>query len=213
MSSARDQALSPFAAILGVLTDACPFVRAACVFDSEGETVDYAGKGDPDDLRIAAATWQLALVALQRVEGLRRILVRTPRVGVVLVTLPDGYGLLVITRPIAVTALSPRLLSAVVGEVLDEACLRFHDDTLSDVRPKAWSRVEVACNDDGRPVQARSIATTRAPGAWYPLEVLGTIVGMPRRERGYRVRLAGSAEKTIVCERGRMWFVDGALDE
>ena len=213
MRSSCEQELSPFAAILGVLTDTCPFVRAACVFDSEGETVDYIGEGDPDELRITAATWQLALVGLQGVDGLRRIHVRTPREGVVLVALPDGYGLLVTTRPMAATALSARLLSAVVGEVLDEAGLRFHDDTLSDVRPKAWSRLEVACGDDGRPVRARSIGTTRAPGAWHPLEVLGTIVGMPRRERGYRVRLDGSVEKTIVCERARTWFVDGVLDD
>ena len=55
--TARDQAETAFTAILASLVERVPGAHAAALVDAEGETVDYAGDGEPFFLRVAAAAW------------------------------------------------------------------------------------------------------------------------------------------------------------
>jgi len=42
----------------------------------------------------------------------------------------------------------------------------------------------------------------------FALEVLGAVVGLRRRERGFRVRLESGKELTLVREIGGQWYAD-----
>ena len=56
----RDQEASPFSAILWRLCEGCS-AHAAALVDKEGETVDYAGRISPYEIRVAAAELRLVL--------------------------------------------------------------------------------------------------------------------------------------------------------
>jgi hypothetical protein len=207
----RDQAETPFATILSALCETAPYVKGAALVDSEGETVDYAGSFDPTELRIVAATWQLPIAQLSTQLALRSLRVRTSRSGYVLVAMPDGYALVVVLRALGVFALSSRLVSAVEAELLDEAGLAADDRGLDDTRPHAWGRAQVELDAVGRPCRVKPVNRGVPAGSWQSVHVLGIVVGLDHRSRGYRIRLQGGAEKTLVCESQRHWYIDGKL--
>jgi hypothetical protein len=49
-------------------------------------------------------------------------------------------------------------------------------------------------------------------GVTYECTVLGTIANLPRRERGFRVRLPSQAELNLVREPGGHWYADVPLE-
>ena len=57
----RDQATSPFTRVLERLVAVTPGAQGAALVDFEGETVDYAGRLDPFELKITAAHWLIVL--------------------------------------------------------------------------------------------------------------------------------------------------------
>jgi len=199
----RDQAPSSFAPTLGRLCSSAGVVGAALV-DSDGEAVDYAGRVAPFDIRVAAAEWRIILTRLERCRHspwreTRQIMVRGVNKSFGAVLLPEGYALVVQLLP-RCFRVSPRALSEAVREICENAGLGaplLHTSA-------QWTRVQVNESEERRP---RSVWVNRK---WVPVEVLGRWVGpelMPN-ELGYRVRLLGGEEITLVREPLAQWFAD-----
>lgn len=214
---ARDQGTSEFTSILERVVADTPSARAAALFDYEGETVDYAGRLDPFDVKVAAATFQVLLAELRdlsRMPKPRQIRIQSRRVAWVVRVLDDNYSLLIVTHPRASHAVSERVLRDAEARLAEEAGLAI------SARPKWW-RVEVQLDKAARsspmlirPSPSLSLSGAGAEAAWYGLDVLGCLVGLPPREKGFRVRLDSGIELNLIAERARqrhIWFVDEPL--
>lgn len=200
-SPPRDQDASTFTKILERLLEVIGGLRGAVLVDSDGETVDYAGILDPFDLKIAAAHWQIVIAEFEALENFgepRQITVRARNRGYIVRRLPEGYGLVLVLHARAAFAASERAIDEIEATLCAEAGWE---------RPAGsakWFRVEVETlePDHTRPYRMR------AAGTWQAIEVLGTMVGLRAREKGFRVRLAGGAEMSLVRESRRLWFAD-----
>jgi hypothetical protein len=199
----RDQAPSSFAPTLGRLCSSAGVVGAALV-DSDGEAVDYAGRVAPFDIRVAAAEWRIILARLSRCTNspwrdTRQLMVRGVNKSFGAVLLPEGYALVVQLLP-RCFRVSPRALSEAVREICENAGL---GDPFLQTSAQ-WTRVQVNESEERRP---RSVWVNRK---WLPVEVLGRWVGpeLLPNELGYRVRLLGGEEITLVREPLAQWFAD-----
>jgi len=202
----RDQDASTFTEILERLVTSVPGARGAALVDAEGETVDYFGYMDPFDLKIVAAHWQIVLGDLRETENFaapKQITVRARGSGYLMRQLPDGYALILILHPHTAFAVSERTLEEMEALLFVEAGWTWPQGA------HRWYRVDVETQepDHRRPMRLR------AAGRWHPIEVMGAIVGLQRREKGFRVRLPSGAEMLLVREcRGR-WFADEHVEE
>ena len=68
----RDTDPTPFTPILDALLGRLPGAVAAALVDREGETVDYSGRGDPFDMKVAAAHGRLLLNGIDELGVLGR---------------------------------------------------------------------------------------------------------------------------------------------
>lgn len=195
----RDQAPSSFTTILERLILATPSARGAALVDFEGETVDYAGSLDPFELKVAAATWQIAVseVCATSFSGFTQIVVRAARSSFVLRRVNDHYALVLVLHARAAFAVSDRALAEAETALANEA-------GWSRRNRASWFSVSVQseAGADHRP------AFMLVDDTWQPVEVMGALVGLVDRERGYRVRLASGAEMMLIRERNGMWFCD-----
>jgi hypothetical protein len=198
----RDQSASVFATILGHLVARVPGARGAALVDLEGETVDYSGSMMPFDMRIAAAHWRIVfadLAALPALGSPQWLAVRAASWTYLVYALTDGYALVLVLARRAGLFGWERAVSCSVGALGREAGW--------DVLPqRTWHDVEVRCDARGRP------SAILGEGAARPVEVLGTVVGLRKRERGWRVRLQSGVEATLVREAGSVWYADEPLD-
>ena len=191
---------TPFMAILEEQALArIPGAYAAALVDLEGETVDYAGLANPFDVKIAAAHVRICLsqIAAYGVLGEPRwIVIRGARKSIVGRTLPDGYALVVILRRRAGFTASARAFAACARALAAEAGWRLveHGPT--------WHPVDVDIDRRGRPKRVGE----------RPVEVLGAVVGLPTRERGFRVRTADGTELTLVRESRNCWYADEPIE-
>lgn len=199
----RDQDATIFSQILRRLLRNAPSARGAVLVDFEGETVDYAGEIDPFELRVAAAHWQIVLAQLQPpgIFGARQIVVRTNKRGYIVRRIHGTYALVLVLHRRAAFAVSQRalceadaLLCAEAGWPLPNVAYWFGLEVESDPR------------DRTRPVRMR------VGGNWYDLDVIGCVVGLSPRERGYRVRLSCGVEVTVIRESGGRWFTDEHIE-
>jgi hypothetical protein len=206
-SPARDQDVTPFTPILQRLVDATPGGQAAALVDYEGETVDYVGDVDTFELKVSAAHWQLVFSEMSETSFFnqtRQIVVRARGRGYVLRRLPSNYVLLLIVYPHAAFSASQRTLEEAEARLRAEA---------GWPRPAysspPWFRVDVETppHDRCRPIRLR------AANGWQPVEVMGCMVGLKPREKGFRVRLPSGAEMLLVRERPGRWFADEHFDE
>jgi hypothetical protein len=200
----RDQAPSSFTSILENLICAVPGAQAAALVDFEGETIDYAGTLEPFDVKVAAAHWQLVLadVACTPLGAPRQLTVRALRKSYIVRQLQPGYAVVMVLHPRAAFAASDRALQEADARLCAEAGWS---------APRSATRwycvdVETEASDRGRP------ARMRGAGGWHPVEVMGAIVGLRPREKGFRVRLPSGAEMLLVRERMGRWFADEHLD-
>ena len=204
----RDQGASDFTSILERVVAETRSARAAALFDYEGETVDYAGNLDPFQIRIIAAHFQILLAELRdlpKVPAPRQLCIRAKGSAFVIRVIDDAYSLVVITHARAPFAVSERVLRDAEVVLASEAGL-----SLVRSGPK-WRRVDVELDHDkrGAPVRVRPTPLGAAKAAdWVGVLVLGAVVGLAKRERGYRVRFDNGNEANLVCERARLWFVD-----
>lgn len=193
---ARDMDVTPFAAILAQLVGRLAGAFAAALVDGEGETVDYTGNVDPFDVKVAAAHARIVLSDVERYAVLGRprwIIVRGARRSFVTHALPEGYALVVLLRRRAGFTASQRAFSACARDLAREAGWSYEAP-----RP-AWYPVEVEIDARGRPVRV---------DATFDVEVIGSVVGLPSRERGFRVRTSAGSEVTLVREARNCWYAD-----
>lgn len=193
----RDQAESAFASILADLVERVPGARAAALVDVDGETVDYASRSEPFEVRLAAAHLRIVLRELQGMYGDTCALsVRASTRSYLAKALPQGYALVLVLTCGAATAASGRALPVCAQRLAAEAGWQ--------AAPLVWHPLEVRTDDRGRPL---SLAAGRPD---RPVEILGSIArGLSRFERGWRVRL-GPGEATIVREPSGHWYTDEA---
>jgi len=199
----RDMAMTPFSRILGDLLPRMPGAYAAALVDVEGETVDYAGNVDPFDIKVAAAHWRIILEQIGALHLGRPMwfTVRGTKRSIELRALPDGYALVVLIAKRAGVAGATRALSACEHALAAEAGWPLRATA-------AWSAVTVDCDESGRP------ARIMYGGLSEPVEVIGAIrsgLGLGRRERGFRIRLASGPEITLVREPGGFWYAEERL--
>lgn len=202
----RDQHESPFSAILERLCAATGALAAALV-DQEGETVDYAGRFAPYDIRVTAAELQIVLAAMFRspaasVLAVDQLFVRSKQRAYAVIALSDGYSLvLVLSR--SCFRVSRRAVAQAVRELESEAGLTYRG---SKRRAERWSHVTVrtAQNDRRRP------EAIEIEGEWCLLTILGRFRSrdLDRREVGYRARLPNGAEFALVREPPGRWFAE-----
>lgn len=201
----RDQDASPFSAILWRLCEACS-AHAAALVDKEGETVDYAGRISPYEIRVAAAELRLVLAFTRTADVpgfpiVNEIRIRTGQRSYAIVGLGDGYAI-VLELVRHSFSLSSRAVLQATRELESEAGIE------SVLRPGAsrWLRVRVRPS----PQDARRPEAIWLDGAWQPVTVLGRYRtgDLARRERGYLARLANGAELSLVREPLGVWFAD-----
>ena len=193
----RDQAPSSFAEILDRLVTSTPSARAAALVDFEGETVDYAGRLDPYELKVAAATWQIVLAEIgdTAIATPLQIMIRARRAGFVLRRVNQEYAIILVLHARAAFAVSERALAEAETALAREAGWKRTN------RP-AWFGVSVHTGAEHRPVELFFADN------WQPIDVIGAVVGLRDRERGYRVRLPSGVEMMLVRERNGLWFCD-----
>jgi hypothetical protein len=199
----RDQMPSSFAPTLGRLCSSAGVVGAALV-DRDGEAVDYAGRVSPFDIRVAAAEWRIVLSRLARCanapwKDTRQVMIRGVNKSFGAVMLPEGYALVLQLLP-RCFRISPRALAEAVREICENAGLDMPS------RSSQWMRVQV----NEAPAPQRRPRSVWVHRKWLPVEVLGRWVGpeLLPNEIGYRVRLLGGAEVTLVREPLAQWFAD-----
>jgi hypothetical protein len=205
----REQQTTPFNTILLRLCDATSASGAALV-DCQGETVDFAGRLDAFDIKIAAAEWRIVLDLAHHSrmyswpEG-REILARGSRHSFAVVSLAEGYAI-VLQLVRHAFCVSSRALAEAVRDLSREAGL---PQRQSPTLPH-WTRVEVLPSiENGRRPQA-----VWRRGSWSPVVVLGRYREgeLPHGEVGYRVRVAPGADITLVREPLGVWYADDILE-
>jgi hypothetical protein len=189
-----------FAKILSDLIGRLPGAYACALVDLGGETVDYAGVVDPFDVKVAAAHLRIILNDVDEYAVLgkpRWLVLRGQKRSYIARSLPDGYALIVLLRRRAGFTASARAFAACERELAAEA-------GWSPLGGAArWFPVDVEIDARGRPVHVGSPAVR--------VEVFGSVMGLSRGERGFRVRTAAGTELTLVREPGNSWFADDDL--
>lgn len=195
---------SPFAPILADLVKKLPGAVAAALVDREGETVDYHGPTtDPYDVKVAAAHACVVIDDIGRTSVfpvLRGLSIRAAARSFVVYALPEGYAIVAILRRRAFCPPGGRALLCAARALSTEARLKF-------VEPRpSWFEVALRTGARGRP--DRVVRGERLE----PIEVLGAVVGLAKRETGFRVRTLSGHEMTVVREPGGLWYADEPLD-
>jgi hypothetical protein len=194
---------SSFQQILSDLVVRVPGAYAASLVDAQGESVDYAGRVTPFDVKLAAAHWRIVLDEISRssLGGARWLIVRGASRSFMACTLPDEYALVVLLRHRAGFASATRALGVCIRALHVEAQWPLQRG------PGGWFPVTVSCDARRRP--HRVCGPT---GSSQAVEVIGAVVGLPRRDRGFRVRLDSGREVTLVREPRDFWYADEPVD-
>lgn len=197
--TARDLHPTPFTPILADLLARVPGAYASALVDVDGETVDYAGGGDPFHMKLAAAHLRIVMHDLEQsatIGDVRWLVIRGARRTIVTRALPENYGLVVLLRRRAGFTVSRRAFAACERAICAEAGLRYVPDG------PPWYPVEVVADRLGRP---RRVAAR-------PAQIIGAVVGLGARERGFRVRIDSGREVTLVRESRRAWYADELVE-
>jgi hypothetical protein len=183
-----------------------PGAFGAVLVDRDGEAVDYAGRADPYDLKLAGAHWQIVLRELRalaeahpRAVGTpRSIVVRGGRRSFIAHALPDDYALiLLLSRRAGFSA-------ATCAFAVCERALAAEAGWRPDALSPPWFALQVVAGRGGRPARIREGIDE------YPIEVLGKVTGLASHEEAWRVRLEHGAELTLAREPGGHWYADEA---
>lgn len=190
----RDMAESSFSRTLSDLVRRYPGCYGAVLVDMDGEAVDYAGREEPFELRVAAAHLQI-VSAQVRDAPIRSLLVRAERGSFLLHRLPDGYAIVLLLHRGAGFLDAPRALSVAERLLSTDAGFRLRDENEAP-----WFVVDVMVDEEDRPrwimVDDKRERTT----------VIGVVMGLRPSERGFRVRLETGMELTLIREPSRVWF-------
>jgi hypothetical protein len=202
----RDQATSTFTRVLERLVAVTPGARAAALVDFEGETVDYAGHLDPYELKITAAHWLIVLsetAEAGHVGPIERLSIRARTRAYYVRRLVENYAVVLVLHPRAAFAVSERAMQEAIAGLSAEAGWPLPRDAAR------WFWVEVEAEHQGRAVRPKRL---KVGGSFQPVEVMGALVGLAPREKGFRVRLPSGAEMMLVRERLGCWFSDEPVE-
>jgi hypothetical protein len=195
----RDTEITAFTTILSDLIRRIPGARAAALVDGDGESVDYAGALSPFDVKVAAAHWQIVLGELGRTRLFhhpRQIVVCGITKSFVVHAITDRYAVVVVLASRAGFAACPRAF------LVFERALHAEAGIGRANRGPSWTPVEIEQDARARPRTLALAAGTERES----LEVLGSVMGLARGERGFRVRLASGLETMLVREPGGAWY-------
>ncbi len=197
----RDMEESPFHAMLLELISRVPGAFAAALVDEVGETVDYAGAIDPDDIKIASAHWRVVLAgaSVTGIGDARSISVSGTLRSFVVAALGNEYAVIALLSPGRAVAPLSRAFA-----VFEQALIREVGLELRPVTDR-WFHVSVACDDERRPFRVID------DGIEESIDVLGAIRGLGTNEMGFRVRSKAGGELTLVRERTGIWYADTRL--
>lgn len=197
----RDQEATPFSEILHELCQASG-ARCAVLVDREGETVDYAGRGEPFDIRVLAAEWRLIFqhVGASRILGnSTELFIRAKMRSYFIEALPEGYALVVEL---------PRRATAISARALGQARLRLCEEAGFPGPPgggQRWARVAV----EEEPGLTHRPARMEVERELHDVTVLGRIPDLEKpRDRSFRVRLSSGEECTLVREPLGHWYLE-----
>jgi hypothetical protein len=204
----REQDWSTFSQILKNLIDATPGALGAALVDSLGEAVDYAGTLEAFDVKVAGAHLQLEFRKAEEALGnafgrVRQITIRARNRSYVARDLMEGYMVVVVMGRCAGFGISHRAIAQAEFELHAEG------GWPAPKGQERWvhARVEASAKDRRRPSRVYLF------DAWHDVQVIGSVVGLARGERGYRVRTESGAEMTLVRERLGKWFADTVLEK
>ena len=204
---ARDTDASPFAVILANLIGRVPGSLGAVIVDAEGEAVDYAGRLDPFDLKLAAAHWQIVLTDMRAaaskrgVGAPRALVVRSEKRSFITHELPDGYTLVLVLSRRAGFTQATRAFAICERALVREAGWR-------PPRPiPPWFGLDVESTPAGRP------ARISFGNRHQTVEVLGRVAPSGTGDVGWRVRLENGAEVTLIREPGHHWYAEEPPEE
>jgi hypothetical protein len=204
----REQDWSTFAQILQNLIEATPGALGAVLVDSLGEAVDYAGVIEPFEVKVAGAHLQLEF--RKTCEGLgaafgavRQITVRAGQRSFVARDLIEGYMVVVVMGRCAGFGISRRAIAQAEHDLRAEA------GWTAPKNEERWvhARVEASPENRRRPKRVYLV------DAWHDVQVIGSVMGLAKGERGYRVRTESGAEITLIRERLGKWFADTQLED
>lgn len=195
---ARDMDENPFTHLLSDLIHRVPGAFAAALVDEIGETVDDCGNCDPFELKVTAAHWQIVLsrAAISNIGSPRSVSVAAGARSYIVVAFDTDYAVVVLlSRGSAIFPIS-RAFAAFEQALCREAGW--------EMRPIAepWFGVAVLCDEANRPNRVLDGAHE------VEIEVLGSVHGLARRERGFRVRSHAGGELTLVREITGFWYAD-----
>lgn len=227
----RDQVESPFSPILKNVLRVTPLSLGAALVDYEGETVDYAGYIDPFELKVAAAHLQLLVTEIDVLPFFAPMLelrIRSKRRSLFVRVIDPNYSFIMVLHRASAFALSRR--------AIDETCHLLATEAGLDVIPTChWFEVDVETPRHDvraqarRPLRVRGARRVLPPepsltstgpwregfaitdGTWRDAVVIGGMVGLSIRERGFRVALDTGLELNLVRERNGLWFADERL--
>lgn len=213
VAAVRDANESAFAAILHQLLRGLPGAYAAAFVDEEGECVEYVGAVDPFHIKVAGAHFRVTLESLNETRTLGRpswFLVRGSRESALVMRIADLYALVVLFTRGGGFSQTPRALAAALRQISDEGAFKYEGErwyparfTLDSLgRPTTWHRRDTGA---GTGLRARGGHDEERA---TPVEIVGTIMGLGRGERGYRLRLPSGAEVTAIREVSRVWYTD-----
>jgi hypothetical protein len=200
---ARDTDATAFTSILTDLIQRIPGAHSAALVDGLGESVDYTGRVAPFDVKVAAAHYRIVIDEVRArapFQGLRAIVVRGSRGSFIARVLPDDYAVVVLLGKRAGFG-GTRAFDVCERALVAEA-------GLSPRVVPTWSVVAVECDARRRPTRVMSLDGSRS----LSVDVLGTLLGLPNRERAFRVRLESGAEVLLVRELGGTWYAEEAVD-
>jgi predicted regulator of Ras-like GTPase activity (Roadblock/LC7/MglB family) len=206
----RDQEESAFTTILADFVKRVPGAFAATLVDSEGECVDYAirpqrkphAEIDPFDVKVAGAHWTIVVAEIAQRPAIgapQSIVCRGDKRSFIIRRLPDDYALVVLLKKRAGFVSVMRAIDACERALAHEAAW-----TLPKGRG-IWIAVDVETDERKRPIWLTMGALS------CPVEVLGTLTRLRKRERGFRVRLPSGGELNLVREVGDRWYADEKL--
>jgi predicted regulator of Ras-like GTPase activity (Roadblock/LC7/MglB family) len=209
----RDMDASAFARILTNLIDRVPGAIAAVLVDMEGETVDYSGSLPPYDAKLAAAHWHLVMNEIRdRKPGSPQgpaewLIVRGEHRCFIVHKLSEGFALVVVLRSRTTCRIRSRAFSVCTREIAEEAA--WNQD---DVKGSRWYSVDVELEapPSGSRESPRALRSSRGD---LPLDILGAIMGLADRDRGYRIRLRSGIEASLIRERNGQWYVDERIEK
>lgn len=191
---------TPFGRALTTLVSRIPGALGAAFVDGDGEAVDFAGRIDAFDIKVAAAHARILMHHIDAFEKLgapRWLTVRARRRTLHARLLPEGYAIVVVLARRAGFVSAPRSYAEC------ERALREEGELGPPMAPPRSRPVDVKVDRRGRP--RALVASDRGS---VDVEVLGRVGGLPPGSRGYRVRAADGSEVTLVREPGASWFAE-----